>query len=146
MLSLRVGLLFCAFSLAFGLPARAVLGADPRPHAVDYAFVEALEQRIAKLLPSLLSSLAAARREREPTLVRCFDRALAQLHGVERQLAYHAERLEVPLASERDRHQKALFVLEARVRELAQSGISCLTDGALTRANQTEVEVIPSGP
>lgn len=146
MLSTRAGLLILAISMAFTPLARAEQAARPQTSVVDYAWVDSLEQRIGKLLPTLLSSLSAARRERESALVRCFDRAISALHSVEKQVAYHADRLEVPDLADRGRHQRALMLLRGRVDELSQSSISCFTDGAVTQPGQTLVEVVYKAP
>ena len=104
---------------------------------------QGLSHRIEKLLPVLMSSLAAARREREDPLIRCFDRAVSELHGLRRQVAYHAERqLRAPEASERERHQRALTFLAQRVEELAHSGETCFTGGVLLSPGKTRVEVV----
>jgi hypothetical protein len=148
-LSPRAGLLFLAISLFLNPLARAEQAQRPSAGSVDYAWVDSLERQIEKLLPTLLGSLAAARREREPTIVRCFDRAISALHSVERQVAYHADRLEEPELAKRGRHQKALLLLRGRVEELSQSGVRCFTDGALSQGGQTQVEVsyeAPRGP
>jgi hypothetical protein len=108
---------------------------------------QALAYRIERLLPVLMSSLAAARRERERELVRCFDRAVSELHGLRRQVAYHAERhLRAPEPSERDRHQRALSFLAQRVEELAHSGETCFTDGVLLPPGKTRVDVVFAPP
>ena len=145
-LSPRAGLLFLAISLAFGPLAHAEQAPRVGTSSVDYDWVDSLERQIEKLLPRLLGSLAAARREREPAIVRCFDRAISALHSVEKQVAYHADRLEEPDLSTRGRHQKALLLLRGRVEELSQSGVRCFTDGALSQGGQTQVEVSYQAP
>jgi hypothetical protein len=140
-LSFRAGLLFWGISFAFSARAHAEPARQDAAQ-VDYDWVDALERRIGKLLPSLLTSLSAVRRERESALVRCFDRAVSELHSVERQVAYHADRLELPDGSTDARHQKALLLLRTRVDDLSHSGVSCFTDGALSRPGETQVEVL----
>jgi len=145
-LSLRASLLVLGISTTFA-PLVHAEHASPGPaSSVDYDWVDSLERRIGSLLPSLLSSLSAARREREPAMVRCFDRAVSELHGVERQVGYHADRLDVPDELARGRHQKALVLLLERVDELAQSRVSCFTDGAVSKPGQTRVEVTYQAP
>ena len=104
---------------------------------------EALARRIERTLPALLSSLAAARREQDKGLVRCFDRAVAGLNSTQRQVSYHADlRDEASSESERARHARALVLLSARVDELALSVETCFTDGVLVKHGQTVVEVV----
>jgi hypothetical protein len=111
------------------------------PHAAPDA--QGLARRIERLLPAMLSSLAAARREGEPTLVRCFDRAVSELHSLRRQVTYHAERgARAREATDRERHQRALLYLAQRVDELAHSGETCFTDGVLLPPGETQVEVV----
>jgi hypothetical protein len=140
-LSSRAGLLILGVSLAFSAPAHADQ-AKATSAQVDYDWVDALERRIGKLLPSLLGSLSAARREREPALVRCFDRAVSELHSVERQVSYHADRLELTDRATLARHRRALLLLQTRVDELSRSGVSCFTDGTVSRPGETHVEVL----
>jgi hypothetical protein len=124
-----------------GVPfARARAADNAAQVSVDYVWVDALERRIDRLLPSLLTSLWAVRREREPALVRCFDRAVSELNSVARQVAYHADRLED--VRERVRHQKALLLLNTRVEDLARTRVDCFTDGAVVAAGKTSVEVV----
>ena len=104
---------------------------------------QGLSRRIERLLPVLMSSLAAARREREDALIRCFDRAVSELHGLRRQVAYHADRRErAPQPGERERHQRALTFLAQRVDELAHSGETCFTGGVLLSPGTTRVDVV----
>lgn len=131
-------------------PARA----EPARSAVDLqvevpresdarAGSQGLSRRIERLLPVLMSSLAAARREREAPLIRCFDRAVSELHGLRRQVAYHAERRErAAEPRERERHQRALTFLAQRVEELARSGETCFTGGVWLSSGETRVDVV----
>jgi hypothetical protein len=156
-LSLRAWLVF--FWLGCAVPAAPVwaeapaAGTAPDSRAADAAArsldagaqeaVQTLSRRIERLLPVLMSSLAAARREREGELVRCFDRAVSELHSLRRQLAYHAQRRALANEpSERARHSRALTVLAQRVDELAHSGESCFTDGVWLPPGKTRVDVV----
>jgi hypothetical protein len=141
-LSLRVWLVICGLGWSSGaeVQAQAALSAEG---AATEAWAEALERRIDRLVPVLLRSLAAARRERDAGLVRCFDRAVAGLNSVQRQVSYHADlRYEARAESERARHTRALLVLNERAEELARSVETCFTDGVPVKNGQTVVEVV----
>lgn len=149
-LSLRASLLIFGLGAAFGLPtARADM---PQPGVAQAGVVlaqgspegaQGLARRIERLLPAMLNSLAAARREGEPALIRCFDRAVAELHSLGRQVTYHAERgARAQEASERQRHQRALLYLAQRVDQLSHSGESCFTDGVWLPPGTTQVEMV----
>lgn len=131
-----------AADAAQAVPAAASLeGGAASAASVDAA--TGLSRRIERLLPVLMSSLAAARREHEAALIRCFDRAVAELHGLRRQVAYHSERqARATEASERGRHGRALKFLAQRVDELAHSGESCFTDGVWLASGETRVDVV----
>jgi hypothetical protein len=117
-------------------------GALIAPERVDRLYIDALSRRIERLLPVLMGSLSEVRRVREPALIRCFDRAVSALHGVGRQLRYHAERWESePSATERTRHARALLLLDARVQELSLSTELCFTDGIALAPGETHVSV-----
>jgi hypothetical protein len=106
-------------------------------------WADALERRIDRMLPVLLKSLAAVRRERDPALVRCFDRAVAGLNSLQKQVSYHADlRYEARSESERLRHTRALALISARADELAQSVETCFTDGVPVKHGETVVEVV----
>ena len=142
-LSLRVWLAICGFCWLFDGEALAQQGALSAQGAGSEAWAEALERRIDGLLPVLLRSLAAARREHDPALVRCFDRAVSGLNSVQRQVSYHADlRFEARAESERARHTRALLVLSERAEELGRSVESCFTDGVPVKHGQTVVEVV----
>jgi hypothetical protein len=127
-------------------PARAEAASRPAHAAapnVDRAWVAQLTRRVERLLPVVMASLATARRERDPLLIRCFDRTVSALHGTGRQLRYHAERWENEASdSERKRHALALRVLSARVDELARMPELCFTDGLHLSSGETYVEVV----
>jgi hypothetical protein len=117
--------------------------AHAAPPNVDRAWVAQLTRRVERLLPVVMASLAAARRERDPLMIRCFDRTVSALHGTDRQLRYHAERWENEASdSERKRHALALRVLSGRVDELARMPQLCFTDGVQLSAGETYVEVV----
>jgi hypothetical protein len=119
-------------------PARSQTGFE----AVDQAWLERLERRLARLVPVVMSSLAAARREQNPLLIRCFDRTVSALHGTGRQLRYHAEQWHNERShSERRRHENALRLLRLRVDDLARMPELCFTDGVALRSGETRVEV-----
>jgi hypothetical protein len=149
-LSLRASLLICGLGSVLGLSAAARADVPQAQVAPATAAArqggpdaQGLARRIERLLPAMLSSLAAARRHGEPSLVRCFDRAVSGLHSLSKQVTYHAERgARAREASERDRHQRALLYLAQRVDELAHSGETCFTDGVLLPPGQTQVEVV----
>lgn len=128
------------------LPAQAEAASRPAhvaPPDVDRAWVAQLTRRVERLLPVVMASLAAARRERDPLLIRCFDRTVSALHGTGRQLRYHAERWENEASDgERKRHALALRVLSARVDELARMPELCFTDGLRLSPGETYVEVV----
>jgi hypothetical protein len=142
-LSLRACLIIvCLGSAAAGAPGLAQLPAAAEPRAAGDA-AQGLSRRIERLLPAMLNSLAAARREREPAMIRCFDRAVSELHSLARQVTYHLERrASASLPTERERHQRALVFLAQRVDELAHSGESCFTDGVWLASGETRVEVV----
>jgi hypothetical protein len=109
---------------------------------VDDVWLARLSRRLSRLVPVVMASLAAARRARDPKLIRCFDRTVSALHGTGRQLRYHAERWENEAsASERKRHANALRLLSARVDELAHMPELCFTDGVRMQPGETYVEV-----
>lgn len=145
--SLRIAILIS--SLAVGL-ATPCLAQTPQPTGSDrttstegQAPTFDLEREIQRLLPTLMSSLAAARRERDPLLIRCFDRAVSELHGVRRQVGYHLARHAIASeAAERSRHEKALRFLRERVVALSQRSESCFTEGVWVKPGETHVEVI----
>lgn len=141
-LSRAVWIVICGLgwsSLTLG--ARADGPGAPLPASEAYA--DALERRIDRLLPVLMSSLKAVRREHDPALVRCFDRAISALNSVQRQVSYHADlRYEANAASERARHTRALVLLSGRVDELARSVETCFTDGVEVQSDTTVVEVV----
>ncbi|HEX6244449.1 MAG TPA: hypothetical protein VFZ61_26205 [Polyangiales bacterium] len=151
-LSLRASAVICGL-IIHAAPTRA----EPAVHAVPRAGAVAmpaeggaaqagsqgLPRRIERLLPVLMNSLAAARREREDALIRCFDRAVSELHGLRRQAAYHADRSERAVEpGARDRHQRALTFLAQRVEELAHSGETCFTGGVVLSPGTTRVDVV----
>jgi hypothetical protein len=106
-------------------------------------WAEALEKRIDRMLPMLLSSLYAVRRQHDKGLERCFDRAVAGLNSVQRQVSYHADlRYEAANASERVRHTRALVLLGERADALARSVETCFTDGVELKRGQTSVQVL----
>lgn len=121
-------------------PSRSGEAAAP---SVDRAWVAQLTRRVERLLPVVMASLSAARRNGDPLLIRCFDRTVSALHGTGRQLRFHAERWENEAsASERKRHALALRVLSARVDELARMPQLCFTDGLSLPSGETYVEVV----
>jgi hypothetical protein len=124
------------------LPSRADASASALS-AVDRNWVAQLTRRVERLLPVMMASLAVARRERDPLLIRCFDRTVSALHGTGRQLQFHAQRWENEASpSERQRHAQALRVLSARVDELAHMPELCFTGGEQRAADETYVEVV----
>jgi hypothetical protein len=128
--------------LSVGEGARAE-GPPSSQNAATEAWADALERRIDRLLPVLLSSLSAVRRAHDPGLVRCFDRAVSALSSVQRQVSYHADlRFEASAQSERARHTRALMLLSERVDELGRSVETCFTDGVQVKHEQTVVEVV----
>lgn len=144
-LSLRASLIIVCLGSGVVAPALAQLppisGASGQRAPSDPG--QGLSRRIEKLLPAMLHSLAEARREQEPALVRCFDRAVSELHSLARQVNYHVDRrASASVPSERERHQRALTFLSQRVEELAHSGETCFTDGVWLPPGQTRVEVV----
>jgi hypothetical protein len=128
--------------LSFAQALRAE-GKELPEAVINEAWVDALSLRIERMVPVVMSSLAAVRRERDKGLVRCFDRAVAGLNSLQRQVSYHADlRYETSIASERARHTRALVLLSARADELARSVQTCFTDGVPLKDGETVVEVV----
>ena len=141
-LSLRVSLLLCVSVLSFQVSRVCAQAVSPTPAMFSEEWTDALERRIERLLPPLLSSLAAVRRQHDAGLVRCFDRAVAGLNSVQRQVSYHADlRYEAVSETERARHTRALGLLAARAEELGRSVETCFTDGVPVKRGETVVEV-----
>jgi hypothetical protein len=141
-LSLRVCCAICVFCQLMRAPS-AHAESGPAVAAASEEWTEALERRIDRMLPVLLSSLAAVRREHDKGLVRCFDRAVSGLNSVQKQVSYHADlRYEARTASERARHTRALILLSERAEELARSVETCFTDGVPVKHGETVVEVV----
>jgi hypothetical protein len=141
-LSLRVWLVICGLVLAFRVHRVSAEAVPLAPTMFSEEWVQALERRIERLLPPLLSSLAAVRRQHDAGLVRCFDRAVAGLNSVQRQVSYHADlRYEAGSEAERVRHTRALALLSARAEELGRSVETCFTDGVPVKRGETVVEV-----
>lgn len=142
-LSRRVWLVICVLVWSSQV---AGVGAQPvalAPAMFSEEWANALERRIERMLPVLLKSLAAVRRERDPALVRCFDRAVAGLNSLQKQVSYHADlRYEARSEGERLRHTRALALISARADELAQSVETCFTDGLAVKHGETVVEVV----
>ena len=135
------GLLLVASTHA-GAQAPVLPAQHAAPELVDRPWVERLERRVERLLPAVMASLGAARRERDPVLVRCLDRTVSELHGTSRQLRYHAERWQNESSdAERRRHQKALRALSGRVDDLARAPELCFTFGIVLPPGETHVEV-----
>jgi hypothetical protein len=135
--------LVLVFSGSAPRTGRADASAQAAPLGVDRNWVAQLTRRVERLVPVVMASLAAARRERDPFLIRCFDRTVSALHGTSRQLQYHAQRWENEAApSERKRHAQALRVLSARVDELAHMPEQCFTGGERRGSDETYVEVV----
>lgn len=128
-------------------PVAADAGPPTAARSAGTETASQLQRRIQRLLPALMSSLAAARREGDPTLIRCFDQAVSALHSLDRQVSYHADRkAQATQSTERARHEKALVFLRERVDELAHSGESCFTEGAWVPPGATYVEVTIAPP
>jgi hypothetical protein len=137
-----LAVVFVAITLS-PLPSRAEAAAQAAPLGIDHNWVAQLTRRVQRLVPVVMASLAAARRDGDPLLIRCFDRTVSALHGTSRQLQFHAERWENEAsASERKRHARALRVLSARVDELAHMPALCFTAGEQRAEGATYVEVV----
>lgn len=141
-LSARVWLLVCVFAWSFQVSRVCAQAVALAPAMYSDEWADALERRIERLLPPLLGSLAAVRRQHDAGLVRCFDRAVAGLNSLQRQVSYHADlRYEAASAAERVRHTRALALLAARAEELGRSVETCFTDGVPVKRGETVVEV-----
>lgn len=135
-------LLICGLAMPFQAYRVHAQPAPLAPAMFEEAWAEALERRIERLLQPLLSSLAAVRREQDPGLVRCFDRAVAGLNSLQRQVRFHADlRYEADSAAERVRLTRALVLLSARAEELGRNVETCFTDGVPVKHGETIVEV-----
>jgi hypothetical protein len=134
--------MICGLVLAFRVHRVSAEAVPLAPTMFSEEWAQALERRIERLLPPLLSSLAAVRRQHDAGLVRCFDRAVAGLNSVQRQVSYHADlRYEAGSEAERVRHTRALALLSARAEELGRSVETCFTDGVPVKRGETVVEV-----
>lgn len=141
-LSSRVWLVICVLAASFQVSRVCAEAVALTPAMFSEEWADALERRIERLLPPLLSSLSAVRRQHDAGLVRCFDRAVASLNSVQRQVSYHADlRYEAVSDAERTRHTRALALLAARAEELGRSVETCFTDGVPLKRGETVVEV-----
>lgn len=129
-------------SLLCSVPARADgANAAPTP-TIDALWLTRLSERADRLSRVLLSALYAARDESQPENAQCFDRALTELHGLKRQVAYHSERFLDPALepAARERHTRALTLASARLDYVAQSTQRCNLGGVQVGHGQTRVE------
>jgi len=122
------------------VPAQAD-DAKPAP-TLDTAWLGRLSRRAEQLSRVLLHALYAARDERKLQNADCFDRALTELHGLQRQVAFHGERL---LAGKlepnvRERHVRALTLASARLDYVAGSTARCGLDDVQVAHGRTRVE------
>ncbi len=141
-LSPRVWLVISGLALSFQVSRVCAQAVPLVPAMFSEEWADALERRIERLLPPLLSSLAAVRRQHDAGLVRCFDRAVSGLNSLQRQVSYHADlRYQAVSEAERVRHTRALALLAARAEELGRSVETCFTDGVPVKRGETVVEV-----
>ncbi len=112
------------------------------PRQADAVWLAQLTQRSEQLLRVLLSAMANARDLGQADHARCFDRALRELHSLQRQVAYHSARMDEPglVASERERLARALVLSGARLDYVAQSTARCSDEGVRVGHGQTRVE------
>ncbi len=101
-----------------------------------------LATRAEQLARLLLSAMSAAHDQGELANARCFDGALKELHSLQRQVAFHGERVLDPAlaAPDRERHTRALVLNNARLDYVAQSTSRCGDADASVKHGQTRVE------